>query len=216
MITILVDIRENKTPALMDQYLHDHPLIAKDLLVLNNMMEIGDMAGNNQLFEIKWGQDLYSSLNSNHLKDQLLRMRAFAEPKGIICHLVLADTDGYIITLKDYKRAVQIAQECGCWIHHKQSITAGIECIIHYIRNPPQPIVLNLPVSNTKKSPFLIRVLSQIDGVSPEFAEFAISEQWSTITDLYNAELSYWDGCIQMFYKKNMGSLLDKILKAIG
>jgi hypothetical protein len=217
MITILVDTREQKTPGLVDQYQHDHPQICKDLLFLSHQLEIGDLAGSNQIFEIKWGSDLYSSLNSNHLKDQLLRLREFCDSKGFIGHLVLADTPQYPMSLTEYKRAVQLAQKCGIWIHHKNSLIEGLECMIHYIRHPLQPLLLNLPVSNTKKDPFPIRVLSQIDGVSPQMAEAILPEECHTLADLTKVVNQRWQELIALYHKgREMQSLTDRVIQKIG
>jgi hypothetical protein len=217
MIPILIDTREQKTPALVDDYKVRHKLIAKELVFQVTTLPIGDLFGNNQLIEIKWGTDIYTSLISGHLEDQFKRMRLFAiDHPGIICHLILTNCGNYFIPFNVFKMVLSLCQKYGIWIHHRDNKEDGLDTAIALIRSPPPPLDLVLPVSNSKKDPFLIRVLSQIEGVSPEFAEFAIHEEWNNLDDIIQAGLKYWVLKTTQFYHKDMSSLVDKILEAIG
>jgi hypothetical protein len=217
MIPILIDTREQKTPALVDDYKVRHKLIAKELVFQVTTLPIGDLFGNNQLIEIKWGTDIYTSLISGHLEDQFKRMRLFAiDHPGIICHLILTNCGNYFIPFNVFKMVLSLCQKYGIWIHHRDNKEEGLDTAIAFIRSPPPPLDLVLPVSNNKKDPFLIRVLSQIEGVSVEFAEFAITENMHTLRDVVDTRNMVWWGAIKDFYKREMLSLYEKILEKIG
>jgi ERCC4-type nuclease len=216
MHTILVDTREQKTPVCFDQYLTDHPKIATELLIFNHVLEVGDVAGSDQIFENKWGNDLESSLKSGHLADQLQRLHVYCQNKGFVGHLLIADRPNCQISLSTFKWAVGIAQQYGIWIHHKKSITDALECIIYYIRNPPKPVLLNLPIIETKKSHLLIRMLAQIEGVLAELAEFLIPESAKRMSDLIDLPIAYWEQRLEKYYKgKKMGALLARIVESL-
>jgi hypothetical protein len=114
------------------------------------------------------------------------------------------------------KRVVSLAQQYGIWVHHRNTTAEALDCAISLIRHPPAPLDLQLPVRNTKKSPFLIRVLSQIDGVSVEFAEFAIRESDRVLIDIMDLGSQFWQQKTFEYYKREMSSLVDKILEALG
>lgn len=219
MITVLVDTREQKTPAIIERFKMEHKIMAKDYEFIPHSLPIADFFGNNQLVEYKGGKDIHSSTYGpdHHLLNQIIRMSIWLEDHpGTRGHLVCADSPDYSMSRDTMKVVFGWCQDYGIRFHHRLSLDAGVLLVIHLIRDPPVALKRIVPLTDTKKSPFLIRVLSQIDGVSPEFAEFALWESDKTLQDIIDTATSDWRDKLQAFYHKDMGSLLDKILEAIG
>lgn len=216
MNTILVDTREQKTPVKFDTYLMNHPNIAKELLILNHVLEVGDVAGSDQLFENKWGNDLLTSLNSKHLAEQLQNMHLFCIKNNLIGHLMIADTPKCHITTVDLARAVTLAQKHGIWVHYRGSILDALEYMVNMIRDPPIQQLVALPIIETKKSQLLIRQLAQIPGVTAELAEFILPEHVKAYHELYDLPIPYWDEKLTEYYNgKKMGALLARIVESL-
>lgn len=217
MIPIIVDTREQKTPALVHQYKIDHPKITQELVFVNKCLNTGDFMGNQQLVEIKWGQDLVSSINSDRLENEFIKMKQFQlDHPATILHLMMCDDKKYQIDMKMLKRVVSLAQRYSIWVHHRESMSKGMDALIDIIHNPPPPIDLGIPVQRSKKDPFLIDVLSRIPYVSPQLAESIIPTSWQTIKDLFRFNEAEYQHAINEFYDRDMRAICQNIVKKLG
>jgi hypothetical protein len=219
-LSIIIDSREQKTPRLMEYWTQSHPQLAKTVHYSVLTCKVGDVLSpeTKQLFSIKWGADLESSLNTGHLADECRRIREFCLESGWTSYLVLADTMEFHMNLILYDRAVQIAQEYGLWIKRRSSVAEGFELLMNLVQKPKKQIELNIPVVKSKKRADLVLGLSMlITGISIDFWEFALpeSDQCKSLKDILTIEKSYWNTQLSLFYKKNMQHMYQLICQKI-
>jgi hypothetical protein len=155
---VIIDTSERKTNVLRDMWCEKHRMLAKQVIFIDKSLkclagdrhELCDLIGNNQLFQLKWGTDLYASLNQKeiesklnpnpnyHLNAQMIRMNNYMNlNEGLfVGHLFCADDHNFVMTLELFKRATSICQAAGIWIHHRNGLLHAFEAIMQLIIHP--------------------------------------------------------------------------------
>jgi hypothetical protein len=178
-----------------------------------------------QLFQFKWGNDLKTSLNGNHLRDQLKNMRLWSNQQKIsyTLHVFTADDPHKIISIEEYQRVVSLCCRFDAYPHLryytlkvKDPILEALDSAIAFCRNPISPLNLGFPTyTDKKKSSFLLLALASIQGCTIEFADQLIDEKWTCLMDLENLTEPVIFSKAKAYYAKEMNELTFKIYTKI-
>lgn len=189
MKEISIDVRGvSKVPALCKKYLEEHPRIAKEIdlkLVGNQQVDIVSWEDDIpiQFFEIKIGDDLISSLNTQQLHKEMreysLLASKYKEKYGVRPVIYLICMGIYDHTI--YARLIGTVSKNWNWvrIHMPFRTDTGIKKVFNLVRNPVPDEVVFFPtlVDSTEDKGFILSMQSLIKGVSVGLAQ-ALVERW--------------------------------------
>lgn len=227
--TIYLDSAERKSVVLMDEFFSLHPKITANyktfqtpLVNKNTGKRVFDVKCANKGIELKIDDDLESSLNSGHLEQQIRDMKDYL--------ISFPDSEIWVVTNCQTPVALYrlntLCQNYGIWWAgcYKKSIP---EKIMEIIQGNKKNRDSRLPVRQGHHNQSLEEGLAHFcAGFTPEFAHFMcemisrrIGCDLNELTPkifINSLDLNEISVMANIYYKKQMSALAEKIAKALG